>query len=101
MSTLAKVAKKSEIGPGTGIKVEINGKEIALFNCDGHFYAIDDTCSHRGGPLSEGSLEDQTVSCPWHGWRYDVTSGACLTNPSASQNKYQVTVEGDDIFVST
>ena len=68
MSTLVKVASKSEIGPGGAIKAEINGREIAIFNIDGNFYAIDDTCIHRGGPLSEGSVEDKIVTCPWHGW---------------------------------
>lgn len=100
MSNFVKVANKSDVSFGCGVKVEVDGKEIALFNCDGNFYAIDDTCLHRGGPLSEGSLEDKVVSCPWHGWQYDVASGACLTNPSVSQNKYQVKVEGNDILIS-
>lgn len=100
MSEFVKVASKSAVALGSGIKVEVNGKEIALFNVGGHFCAIDDTCSHRGGPLSEGSLEGSVVACPWHGWQYDVTSGACLTNPAAQQNKYEVKVEGDDILVS-
>lgn len=100
MADFVKVAKKSELGPGNGIKVEINGKEIALFNINGNFCAIDDTCQHRGGPLSEGAVEDKVVTCPWHGWQYDVTSGACLTNPAAQQNKYEVKIEGDDILLS-
>ncbi len=101
MGNFVKVASKSDVGPGCGIKVEVNGKEIALFNCDGTFYAIDETCAHRGGPLSEGSVEDKVVTCPWHGWQYDVASGACLTNPAASQIKYDVKVEGNDILIST
>lgn len=100
MSRFVKVASKSAVACGSSIKVEVNGKEIALFNVDGHFCAIDDTCSHRGGPLSEGSLEGSVVACPWHGWQYDVASGACLTNPAAQQNKYEVKIEGDDILVS-
>ena len=100
MSDFVKVAKKSEVAAGGGIKVEVNGKEIALFNLDGNFYAIDETCLHRGGPLSEGSVEDKVVICPWHGWQYDVATGACLTNPAVHQNKYQVKVEGDDILIS-
>ena len=62
MSNFVKVATKAEIEPGSGKKVEVNGKEIALFNVGGSFCAIDDTCSHRGGPLSEGSLEDNVVT---------------------------------------
>ena len=100
MGDFVKVAKRSELSSGGGMKVEVNGKEIALFNVDGNFYAIDDTCQHRGGPLSEGSIEDKVVTCPWHGWQYDMTSGACLANPSVAQNKYEVKVEGDDILLS-
>jgi len=101
MSNFVKVATKAEIESGCGKKVEVNGKEIALFNIGGSFCAIDDTCLHRGGPLSEGSVEDNVVTCPWHGWQYDVKTGACITNPSVSQNKYEVKVEGDDILIST
>ncbi|MBI4358355.1 MAG: Rieske 2Fe-2S domain-containing protein [Candidatus Omnitrophica bacterium] len=100
MSNFVKVAKKSELSSGCGIKVEVGGKEIALFNIDGNFYAIDDTCQHQGGPLSEGAVENKVVTCPWHGWEYDVTNGACLTNPAAQQNKYEVKIEGEDILIS-
>lgn len=100
MSDFVKVAMKSDIASGCGIKVELKGKEVAIFNMGGNFCAIDDTCSHRGGPLSEGSVEDNVVTCPWHGWQYDVTTGACLTNPAAQQNKYEVKVEGEDILIS-
>ncbi|OGW87192.1 MAG: non-heme iron oxygenase ferredoxin subunit [Omnitrophica bacterium RIFCSPHIGHO2_02_FULL_46_11] len=100
MSEFTKVAAKSEIAPGYTKKVEINGKEIAVFNIGGNFCAIADTCSHRGGPLSEGSVENNVVTCPWHGWEYDVTNGSCLTNPSVTQAKYDVKVDGGDIYVS-
>ena len=100
MGDFVKVATKSELNSGSAKKVEVNGCEIALFNVDGSFYAIEDVCKHRGGPLSEGSCEEKIVTCPWHGWQYDVTSGACLTNPSVNQIKYSVKVEGDDILVS-
>lgn len=100
MSDFVKVAIKSEIASGNAKKVEVNGKEIALFNLGGNFCAIDETCPHRGGPLSEGSLEGNVVTCPWHGWQYDVTTGACLTNPSVSQNKYEIKIEGNDLLIS-
>ena len=54
----------------------------ALFNVDGGFYAINDVCGHRGGPLGEGELDGKTVICPWHGWRWDVTTGANVNNPA-------------------
>jgi len=97
---MVKVAQVSDIPPGSGKVVEANGKTIAVFNCDGTFYAIDNTCKHRGGPLGEGSLSGATVTCPWHGWEYDVTSGGCQTDPSITVQKFAVKVDGDDVLVS-
>lgn len=93
-----RVAKKDELLKGEGKVVEAAGKAIALFNVDGRFYAMDNACQHRGGPLGEGDLQGNIVVCPWHGWEYDVTTGQCLTAPGKNV-KYQVKVEGDEIFV--
>ena len=98
--TLTKVAQASDILPGTGKVVQAGGKSIAVFNCDGTFYAIDNTCKHRGGPLGEGSLSGTTVTCPWHGWEYNVASGACQMDPSITVQKFDVKVAGDDVLVS-
>ena len=100
MAQLTKVATTSEIPSGSGKVVEAGGKTIAVFNCDGTFYAIDNTCRHRGGPLGEGGLSGTTVTCPWHGWEYDVTSGACHTDPSIQVARFDVAVEGNDVLVS-
>ena len=100
MAGLTKVATKADIPIGTGKTVEIDGKTIAVFNCEGTFYAIDNTYKHRGGPLGEGTLSDKTVTCPWHGWEYDVTSGACQMDPSIKVQQFDVKVEGDNILVS-
>ncbi|MBI3061341.1 MAG: Rieske 2Fe-2S domain-containing protein [Deltaproteobacteria bacterium] len=75
MADFVKVAKTDEIVPGQGKMIEVGGKKIALFNVEGSFHAIDDTCTHRGGPLSEGSLDGKEVTCPFHGARFDVTTG--------------------------
>ncbi len=75
-------------------------KLIAVFNVDGSFYAIDNECPHQGGPLGEGSLSGTVVSCPWHVWRYDVTSGKCLSNPFAQVQRYPVHVSGDEVWVT-
>jgi nitrite reductase/ring-hydroxylating ferredoxin subunit len=97
---MTKVAKVSEIPAGSGKVVEAGGKTIAVFNCDGTFYVIENTCRHQGGPLGEGSLSGKTVTCPWHGWEYDVTSGACAFDSSIAVQSFPVKVEGDDILVS-
>ena len=101
MPGYVKVARTSEVTPGQAKMVEVEGKKIALFNVDGSFYAIDDTCTHRGGPLSEGVLEGKRVTCPWHGAIYDVTTGDVLdpnTN-SVAATRYNVRVEASNIEV--
>ena len=100
MAAFTKVTTRSEIPAGSGKVLEVLGKAIALFNCDGTFYAMENACKHRGGPLGEGSLSGTHVTCPWHGWQYDVTSGACSMNPSIKMQSFAVKVEGDDILIS-
>jgi nitrite reductase (NADH) small subunit len=85
--------------PGSGIVAEVQGKALAVFNIDGTFYAIDNTCVHRGGPLGEGDVEGSIVTCPWHGWQYDVTTGTCVANPAATVERYEVKIEGADVKV--
>ena len=97
MANLVRAASVSEVPPGTGKCVTVNGKEVALFNLDGTFHAIDNTCLHRGGPLGEGELEASVVTCPWHGCQFNVTTGVCVNNPSAKIETYQVKVEGTDV----
>ncbi len=100
MVSFTKVASTSDIPAGTGKTVEVDGKSIAVFNCDGTFYAVDNTCKHQGGPLGEGDLSGTSVTCPWHGWEYDVTTGACAMDASISVQKFSVKVEGEDVLVS-
>jgi nitrite reductase/ring-hydroxylating ferredoxin subunit len=100
MAQAVKVATRAEIPAGSGKVVEAGGKTIAVFNCEGTFYAIDNTCKHRGGPLGEGSLSGVTVTCPWHGWEYNVANGMCALDSSVSVQTFPVTVEGDEIVVS-
>ncbi|MFN0167046.1 MAG: Rieske (2Fe-2S) protein [Bryobacteraceae bacterium] len=100
MEGFVKIAKSDEIQPGHGKMVEVDGKKIALFNVNGAFYAIDDTCTHRGGPLSEGELDGKEVTCPWHHAVFDVTTGEVLGPPAPQGiSRYNVRVEGGDIEV--
>jgi nitrite reductase/ring-hydroxylating ferredoxin subunit len=100
MSNFVSVAKVNDIPPGQGKTVQVAGKNIALFNVDGSFYAVDDTCLHRGGPLGEGELTGHVVTCPWHGWKYDVRTGISITNPAAKVNCYETKIEGEDLSIS-
>ena len=94
-----RAARKDEIPPGTIREFQVDGRTIALANVEGEFYAINNTCLHRGGPLGEGELAGSVVTCPWHGWQYDVTSGKVTMNPTVGVETYAVEVRGDDIFV--
>lgn len=93
------VAKLDEVPPGSAKVVEAAGKTLAVFNVDGEIYAIDNTCLHRGGPLGEGILEGKVVTCPWHGWEYDVTTGQNTLNPSLKVETYRVSVKDGEIRI--
>jgi NAD(P)H-dependent nitrite reductase small subunit len=94
------VAKVSELVPGTGTAVEVNGLSIALFKIDGAVYAIDNACPHRGGPLASGTVEGRVVTCPLHLWDFDIMTGEFLANREIRIPTYAVQVEGDDIKVA-
>jgi nitrite reductase/ring-hydroxylating ferredoxin subunit len=100
MANLIEVAKTDEIKPGEGKLIEVEGQEIALFNCNGNYYAIDNTCTHQGGPLCEGDLEGNKVICPWHGAEFDIKTGNVLGPPAEESVKsYRVQVDGDSIRI--
>lgn len=94
------VARVHEIPPGTGRTVEVNGMWIALFNVDGTFYAIDNSCPHAGGPLGEGKLRGTVVECPWHGWKFDVASGERVGNPTFQVACCEVRVRGNEVQIA-
>jgi nitrite reductase/ring-hydroxylating ferredoxin subunit len=100
MPEFVKVATTDEVSPGQAKLVEAGGKEIALFNVSGSFHAIDNNCTHVGGPLCEGELNGTEVTCPWHGAVFDVTSGQVLGPPAgAPVSRYNVRVAGLDIEI--
>jgi len=96
----ALAAKKADVPPGTIREVQVEGKAVALANVAGQFHAIDGVCIHRGGPLGDGVLEGAVVTCPWHGWQYDVRTGRVGQNPAAGVNCFPVEVRGEEIFVN-
>jgi nitrite reductase/ring-hydroxylating ferredoxin subunit len=94
-----RVAEISQIPAGTARVVEASGHTLALCNVEGAFYAVDNLCPHRGGPLGEGDLQGAVLMCPWHAWRWDVTTGANVNNPALRLACFPVAVEGQGIFV--
>ncbi len=100
MGNLIQVAKTDDLEPGQAMLVEVEGKEIALFNCDGVFYAIENECTHEGGPLCEGDIDGEVVICPWHGAEFNVKTGEVLCPPADNPVKsYKVHLEGNSIKI--
>ena len=94
-----KVAKLSELPAGTIKEIQVAGQAVAVANVGGRFYAINNTCLHRGGPLGEGQLHGRIVTCPWHGWEYDVTTGKTVQDPTVGVQCYSTDVRGEEIYV--
>ena len=100
MPKLVKIAQTGDLSPGEGKVFEAEGQTIALFNVDGTFYAIENTCTHVGGSLGEGALVGDQVTCPLHGAQFNVASGKVLGPPAGSDVKsFVVTVEGSDVLI--
>ena len=100
MAEFVKVAKLTELDPGIARAVEVNGKSIALYNVNGTVFATDNTCLHQGGPLGEGMLEGDVVTCPWHMWDYNVRTGEKIGSPELKVSRYEVQVENGEIRVA-
>ena len=101
MGQFVRVGSKAEFEDLEGGKlVDVAGQTIAIFNSGGRLYAIENTCSHRGGPLGEGKIEDDEVICPWHGSRFNLKTGAVLEPPARQGVKsFAVQVTADDVEV--
>ena len=94
-----KVAIAGDVPDGEGRVFEVQGRAVAVFNVSGLFYAIDNECPHRGGPLGEGDVEGAVVRCPWHAWRWDVRTGANVNNPAVKVACFAVAIEDGAILV--
>ena len=97
------VGKTTEIMSGQMKKVSVDGNEIIVINIDGNCFAVDDTCTHAGGSLSEGKLDDCTITCDWHGAQFECSSGKLIKFPGEIDDlrSYDVVIESDNIFVET
>jgi nitrite reductase/ring-hydroxylating ferredoxin subunit len=88
------VGRVADVPEGRGATVELlNGTELALYNVGGEFYAIENFCPHKGAPLADGRLCGHSVECDWHGWRFDLRTGACLNRPAETVETYEVIIE--------
>jgi len=100
MGRFVAVARTGDVAPGHARLIEVEGRRIALFNLGGTFYALDDVCPHRGGPLSEGFIKGDVVVCPWHGARFRIPTGEVLSPPAPHGVAcYPVRVRGEEIEI--
>lgn len=102
MSDFLPVAKVAEIADPGSMLVEVDDRLVVLIHAAGHFYALDDVCTHDGGPLSDGPLDAEhgTIACPRHGAKFDIKTGAAVTMPATKPTiAHEVKVEGDLVLV--
>lgn len=91
------LAATAEIPSGEGVEVAAAGRMVAIFNVAGEFFALDGICPHQGGPLGKGQLSGKIVTCPWHGWQFDIDSGENQITPTVCQPRIPIEVKGDKI----
>ena len=100
MSQWIAIARLDECPPGTALERVAGDRMVALFNVAGTLHALDGVCPHQGGPLGQGQLSAGVVTCPWHGWQFDVASGCNQLNARICQERFAVRVEADTILVN-
>lgn len=99
MAQWIRVAAAADIPPGTIKELLAGDRVVAIANVDGQFHALDGICPHQGGPLGKGRLAGSTVTCPWHGWQFDVCTGQHRVNASIRHQQVTVRQDGDDVWV--
>jgi nitrite reductase/ring-hydroxylating ferredoxin subunit len=100
MPRFVKLATLDELPAGSAKEVEFEGRVYAIYNVEGVISAIDGICPHQGGPLAEGTVEGNTVTCPWHGWQFNIRTGQTPLGSKIKQAVYEVKVEGPDVLVA-
>lgn len=100
MSDFVAVADADSVREGESLVVQVGREEVALFRVNGEVIALRNFCPHRGGPIGEGLIEGDTVTCPWHDWPFEISTGVCRINPGARIQKYPVRINGDKVEVA-
>ncbi|MGE0757794.1 MAG: Rieske (2Fe-2S) protein [Pirellulaceae bacterium] len=99
MANWVRVADTGDLPPETAREFVVAGRIIALFHVDGTYFALDGICPHQGGPLGRGHVRGCVVTCPWHGWQFDVRTGQHQVNSSLRHPSFPVRIEGTDVLV--
>ena len=101
MPSFVRVASPEALRPGTSRAVVVGRYEIALFNVEGEYYALENACPHQGSPIVDGFVEGRTITCPWHAWCFDLRTGSLTLGQFATIPRFEVRVEQDGIYLST
>jgi nitrite reductase/ring-hydroxylating ferredoxin subunit len=100
MAEFIRVAKEIDVPAGSAKEVGLNGRVVAIFNLGGKIHAMEGICPHAGGPLAEGTVEGTVVTCPWHGWQFDLANGQNVYNSKCVQHCFEVKIEGGEILLA-
>jgi nitrite reductase (NADH) small subunit len=96
--TWHRIASVVDCPPGNSLEAVAGERVVALFNVSGEFFALDGVCPHQGGPLSEGELSGCVVTCPWHGWQFDVRTGQHQFSRSVVQPRFETKIEDGSVW---
>jgi nitrite reductase (NADH) small subunit len=99
MAKFVKAAEKSDLTEGSGKVVNVEGRSIALFRVKNDYFALANVCLHRGGPLGEGNLNGSVVTCPWHGWKFDVRTGSFTIIPTLKVVSYKIKEQDGSLMI--
>src|SRR5262245_10376200 len=94
-----RIAAVADCPPGSALETVAGNRVVALFNVDGNFYALDGVCPHQGGPLGKGKITGCVVTCPWHGWQFNVCTGQHQFSPTVRQPALATRVEEGEVWV--
>jgi len=101
LQRFVRIAGTADVPPGTAQTFGVGPYEVALFNVNGEYYALENLCPHQGGPIVDGWVEGLTVTCPWHAWCFDLRTGLLALGETAAIPRFDVCIEQDGVYVST
>ena len=100
MAEYITVAGANDISSGQSKVFEVKGNQVAVCNINGNYYAFANICPHRGGPVGEGEIEGTVITCPWHGWAFDITTCVNTMNPLAKLTKYDIKIDNNELKIN-
>jgi nitrite reductase (NADH) small subunit len=91
------VGRIADFTAGQGRMVDVSGRHVAVFRLGDQLYALDNMCLHRGGPLCDGDIDNGVVTCPWHGWSYEIKTGTMVQDPRVGVSRHEIRLDGDNV----